>query len=118
VSKNPCLFTLLMTGNHCTSMKSSAKSSCSSCRSSASTSSKHSIKRVNQDAIIRPLKRAKHTLSNVSSPVISDVEDDPIEANEQSSVIESLDVIEVDSEGEELDRLEKELGMPALSLFF
>ena len=39
----------------------------------------HGIKHIKKgaSAIIRPLKWAKHALSNISSPAISDTEDDP-----------------------------------------
>ena len=57
-----------------------------------------------------PVKRAKHALSVVSSPVASDTEDT---AGDQASIktIESLAVIEVRSDGEEPIDLEEELGM-------
>src|SRR5882724_3897901 len=76
----------------CHSTKSSAMSSCSSPHSTTSSASlssdaryhaktidhgiKHGIKHVKNhaNAIVPPLKQAKHALSVVSSPVISDTE--------------------------------------------
>lgn len=105
------------------STKSSTKSSRSSLRSTVSASSisttvrsgaksvKHGIKsgvkriKKSADALIRPLKRAKHALSNVSTPAVSDAED---QASSQTD--ESPEVIEVCSEDEGMDKLKKELG--------
>jgi len=103
------------------STKSSAKSSRSSLHSrtssisSAATSSAKAIgqgiKRIKKGtgAIVRPLKRAKHALSNVSSPVISDVEDPTTDDQASIKTNGLLEVIAVGSD-EELDDLEKELG--------
>ena len=57
-----------------------------------------------------PIKRAKHALSVVSSPVVSDTEDT---AGDQASIktVESPAGIEVTSDGEEPVDLEEELGM-------
>ena len=57
-----------------------------------------------------PVKRAKHVLSVVSSPVASDTEDT---VGDQASIktVKSLVVIEVTSDGEEPVDLEEELGM-------
>jgi hypothetical protein len=105
--------------------KSSKKSSSSSIRSTTPSVSSTAIssakavgrglKRIKNGAskIIRPLKRAKHALSTVSSPAISDAEDDPASINTN----ETPEVIEVGSDGEELDDLEKELGKSLFILF-
>ena len=57
-----------------------------------------------------PIKRAKHALSVVSSPVVSDTEDT---AGDQVSIktVKSPVGIEVTSDGEEPVDLEEELGM-------
>ena len=103
-------------------MKSSAKSSRSSLHSTTSSVSGAArssakaiglgIKRIKQGAIaaVRPLKRTKHALSNVSSPVISGAEDDTT-TDEQASIKtnELPDVIAVDSDGESKD-LDDDLG--------
>jgi len=109
-------------------MKSSAMSSCSSPHSTTSSASLSSVARSHArtidcgikcgikhvknhaNAIAPPLKWAKHSLSVVSSPVISDTEDP---AGDQSSIqtIKLPEVIEVGSDGEELVNLEKELGL-------
>ncbi|KAM6492471.1 hypothetical protein JOM56_012195 [Amanita muscaria] len=55
--------------------------------------------------------QTKHALSNVSSSAINDARDEsdnPTVSEKQGS--EFLDVIDVDSEGEELDILEKQLA--------
>lgn len=108
------------------STKSSTKSSCSSLHSKTSSVSsaarssakaiRRGIKRIKKGAntIVRPLKRAKHALSNVStvsSSVISGEEDDGPATNDEASMKsnESPEVIAVGSD-EELDDLEKELG--------
>jgi hypothetical protein len=62
------------------------------------------------NAITCPLKWAKHALSNVSSPIISDAED-PIGDEASVKANESPEVIDVKSDSEEMDDLEKELGM-------
>jgi hypothetical protein len=117
------------------STKSSAKSSHSSLRSTLSTSSisstvrsgakavKRGVKRVKKgaSAIIRPFKHSKHALSNVSTPAVSDVKDGPAVDEEQGSVksYASSEVIEVDSDSEELnnlENLEKELGAHSFHL--
>src|SRR5882724_2823355 len=107
------------------SMQSSAILSCSSPHSTTSLSSvarshartidhgiKCGIKHVKNhaNAIAPPLKWAKHALSVVSSPVISDTEDP---ARDQSSIqtIKLPEVIEVGSDGEDPVNLEKELGL-------
>ncbi|KAF8502338.1 hypothetical protein F5888DRAFT_1871875 [Russula emetica] len=105
-----------------THLKSSAKSSHSSLHShtssisSAATSSAKAIgqgiKRIKKGtgAIVRPLKRAKHALSNVSSPVISDAEDPTTDDQASIKTNGLLEVIAVGSD-EELDDLEKELAV-------
>jgi hypothetical protein len=111
------------------SVQSQARSSRSSLQSSLSTSSLASAvrngakaiksktkglkKRVGA-AIARPLKRAKHALSNVSSPVNSGAEDEEASVGDRGSVNTNRsipDVIEVGSDGEEVNDLEKELGI-------
>jgi len=75
------------------------------------------VKRIKEGAstIARPLKRAKHALSKVSSPVTSDEDDSPATSVNSQGLPE---IIEVDSDGEELDDLEKLLGTSiSLSLF-
>jgi hypothetical protein len=106
--------TVLMTLNL---RKSSAMSSCSSLQSTSPSASSavkphttavgHGIKRNKKgaSALVRPLKRAKHALSSVSSPVGSDNEGTT--TDDQSSI----KVITILSDGEELGDLEKELGM-------
>ena len=117
------------------STKSSAKSR-SSIRSTLSTSSisstvqsgakavKRGVKRVKKgaSAIIRPFKRSKHALSNVSTPAASDAEDGPTVDKGQGSVksYASSQVIDVDSDPEELnnlENLEKELGAHSFHSF-
>jgi hypothetical protein len=105
------------------STKSSALSSHSSFRSaspSVSSAAKSSAKAVEcgtkrsrrgAKAIVRPLKRAKHALSKVSS-IIGDDEDDPSSTEDEGSI----KAIDVKSDGEELNDLEKELGMSSLLL--
>lgn len=125
-----CILLILM------STKSSAKSSHSSLRSTLSTSSisstvrsgakavKRGVKRIKKgaSAVIRPFKRSKHALSNVSTPAVSDAEDGPAADEEQGSVksYASSEVIEVDSDSEGLnnENLEKELGAHSFHLFF
>lgn len=108
-------------------IKSSAKSSRTSLQSTSSSVSNaakssakaigRGLKRIKKgaNAIVRPLKRAKHALSNVSSPAISEQEDEPA-AEDRSSLHtnDSPEVIDLGSD-EEPDDLEKELG---LSKFF
>ena len=109
------------------SMKSFAKSSRSSLHSttssvfSAARSSakaiRAGIKRIGSSAnkLVQPLKQAKHALSNVSSPIISNTEDNPATDDRASiKTNELLDAIMAGSE-DELDDLEKNLS---LSLFF
>jgi len=115
-------FTLLMPRSLTqSSMKSSTKSSCSSLRSAVSTSSlskavrsgakaiERGVKRIKKgaSAIARPLKRAKHMLSNVSSPIASDEDGSPTAS---VNIQELPEVININSDGEELDDLKKELG--------
>jgi hypothetical protein len=64
------------------------------------------------DALIWPLKHAKHVLLNVLTPVVSDAEN---QATSQTD--ESLEVIEVCSEDEGMDKLKKELGTPTCNSF-
>ncbi len=108
-------------------MKSSVKLSRSSLHSTTSSVSGAArssakaiglgIKRIKQGAIaaVQPLKWTRHALSNVSSSVISDAEDDTT-TNEQASIktYELLDVIVVDSDGEGQD-LDDELGLSCYS---
>lgn len=103
---------------HSSTAKSSARSSRSSLQSVVSTSSLpkaigRGIKRIKKgaSAITRPLKRAKHVLSNVSSPAVSDAENDPAAGEDQESMKtdELVEVIDLDSDSE-LNDLEKELG--------
>jgi len=63
-------------------------------------------------AIARPLKRAKHALSNVSSPADSDAENGLAGDEDQDSLntADLPEVFEVDSDSDELDDLEKELA--------
>ena len=70
------------------------------------------------NTIVRPRKRAKRALSNISTPVISDAEDDPA-TDDQASIKtgESIEVIEVRS-NKELDDLEKILGPAAFYISF
>ncbi len=103
-------------------MKSSAKSSHSSLHSTTSSVSGAArssakaiglgIKHIKQGAIaaVQPLKQTRHALSNVSSPVISDAEDDTT-TNKQASIktYELPDVIAIDSDGEG-QNLDNELG--------
>jgi hypothetical protein len=106
------------------STKSSAKSSCSSLQSKTSSVSSaaksrakaigRGTKRIKNDAntVVRPPKRAKHALSNVSSPVISEIsdsEDDPTDYQPSIKTNTSLEVTEIVSD-EEHDDHEKELG--------
>jgi hypothetical protein len=72
---------------------------------------RHGIKRIKETpgTVTRPAKRAKHALSNVSTPVVSDDENPASEASEDEAP--STKVIDVLSDGEELDDLQKELGM-------
>ena len=110
------------------SVQSQAKSSRSSLQSSISTSSlasavrtgakaikgktKNLKKRVGA-AIAWPFKRAKHALSNVSTPVNSDAEDEEASASDWGSIKtneSTPDVIEVNSDGEEVNELARELG--------
>ena len=115
--------------------KSSAKSSHSSLQSAVSASSLskairssakvigRGVKRVKKgaSAITRPIKWAKHALSNVSSPVDSDAESGPAGDDDQDSLntteLPEVEIIEVDSDGDELETLEKELGMSPCFLF-
>jgi hypothetical protein len=106
--------------------QSSAKSSHSSLQSAVSTSSLskavrssarvigRGVKRIKKgaSAITRPLKRAKHALSNVSSPVVSDAENGPSGDEDQDSLntTELPEAFEIESDGDELENLEKELG--------
>ena len=106
--------------------KSSAKSSRSSLQSAASASSLskavrssakvigRGVKRIKKgaSAIARPLKRAKHALSNVSSPVDSEAEHSLASDRDQDSLntADLPEVFEVDSDGDEVNDLEKELG--------
>lgn len=108
------------------SAKSSAKSSRSSIRSTSPISSttksgtkavNRGVKRIKKQAenLVRPLKRAKHALSNVSTPVVSDLEDDPTATQDNASVVTdgSPEVIAVDSDDEDsMNALKEELGMP------
>ena len=106
--------------------KSSAKSSYSSLQSISSSSIssaarsstkaigcgiKQGIKHIKKgaNAITRPLKRAKHALSNVLSLIISDAED-PIRDEASVKANKLPEVIDLKSDSEELDDLEKELG--------
>ena len=135
VCRFPSLFfTFLMPQSWKT--QSSAKSSRSSLQSAVSTSSLskavrssakavgHGVKRIKKgaSAVIRPFKRSKHALSNVSTPAVSDAEDGPAADEEQGSVksYASSEVIEVDSDSEGLnnENLEKELGAHSFHLFF
>ena len=101
------------------SMKSFAKSSRSSLHSTTSSVSSAArsstkaigagIKRIKSgtNKLVRPLKRAKHALSNVSSPIISNTEDNPATDDRASiKTNELLDAIMAGSE-DELDDLEK-----------
>jgi len=115
------------------STKSSAKSSCSSLQSSVLTSSisskvrsgakaiKHSVKHIKKgaNALIQPLKCAKHVLSNILTLVITDVEDDPTVADDQATVVSSKspEVIEVGSDDKDLEALKEKLSMPACHSF-
>ena len=104
------------------STKSSTKSSRSSLQSAISTSSlskavrsgakaiERGVKHIKKgaSAIAHPLKRAKHTLLNVSSPVGSDADHSPTASVNTQELPE---VIDIDSDGEELGDLEKELGV-------
>jgi hypothetical protein len=62
-------------------------------------------------AIVRPLKRAKHALSKVSS-IVDDDEDDLSNTEDEGSI----KAIDIKSDGEKLNDLEKELGMSSLPL--
>src|ERR1700733_8079496 len=118
----PCLLTQYST-------KSSTKSSCSSLQSAVSISSLskavrsgakaigRGVKRIKKgaSAIARPLKRAKHTLSNVSSPIASDKDGSPTAS---VNIQELPEVININSDGEELDDLEKERGGGFFFFFF
>ena len=110
------------------SVKSSAKSSHSSLRSTTSISStinsgakavKRGVKRIKKHAenIVRPLKRTKHALSNVSTPVLSDAEDDPTSTQDNASIMtnETPTVIEInsDDDSEDMVALKEELGTPS-----
>ena len=68
------------------------------------------------NAITPPIKWARHALSVVSSPVITDTEDT---AGDQASIktVESPAVIKVESDDEEPIDLEKELGMSSSYAF-
>jgi len=110
------------------SIQSQAKSSRSSLQSSISTPSLTSVVRTGAKAIkgktkglnkhvgaviARPLKRPKHALSNVSTPVVSDAEDQEASASDRGSIDtdkSTPEVVEVDSDGEEVDDLKRELG--------
>ncbi len=112
--------------SHC-SMKSFMKSSCSSLYSTTSSVSDVArssakaiglgIKHIKQGTIaaVQPLKQTRHALSNVSSPVISNAEDDTT-TDEQASIktYELPDVIAVDLDGEGQD-LDDELGSSCYS---
>ena len=105
------------------SSRSSVQSTTSSISSVAKSSAKaigRGIKRIKKGAnkIVRPLKQAKHALSNVSSPAISGAEDDPATDDQASTKTnDSPEVIKVGSD-EELDDLEKELGPSTFYSFF
>jgi len=84
---------------------------------------KHGIKHIKKgaDALIQPLKCAKHALSNVSTPVISDVKDDPTAADDQATVMSSKlpEVINLGSDDEDpMEALKEQLGMPTCCSFF
>jgi hypothetical protein len=85
---------------------------------SGARSVKHSIKssvkciKKHVDALIQTLKCAKHVLSNVLTPVVSDAED---QATSQTG--ELPEVIEVCSEDKRMDKLKKELGTPTCNSF-
>ena len=117
-------FTLLMP--HSSIMKSSAKSSHSSLQSAVSTSSlskavkssakaiRCGVKRIKKGTsiIIHPLKQAKHALSTVSSPVAGNEGNNPSDGDQDTpNSREMLEVIDVDSDAEDLEKYEKELGM-------
>lgn len=101
----------------CNSTKSSAKSSRSSLRSTSSSTratgrrTKNAKRVASASTVDRPLKRSKHALSQVSSPVPSDDEGADRATEDQASVKTNdlLDITRVESE-EELDDLEKDLG--------
>ncbi len=69
------------------------------------------IKRIKKsaNALVRPFKRAKHALSNVSTPVVSDGEDDSVRTEDQATD----EVIEVSSDGEGQEKLKEDLGVPS-----
>jgi hypothetical protein len=131
VRRFPSLFfTFLMPQSWKT--QSSAKSSHSSLQSAVSTSSPSNAVRSSAKAIGRgikhikkgassvahPLKRVKQALSNVSSPAMSDEGSDATPSGDEDSVDTRPDVIEIDSGGEETDKLKKDLGKPKLLYYF
>jgi len=66
------------------------------------------------NVLIQPLKRAKHALLNISTPAISDAEDDPATAEDHAT---ALSVIDLSSDDEHLEALMKQLGMPTYCFF-
>jgi hypothetical protein len=101
-------------------IKSSSHSSLQSTASATSVSGTnaidHGVKRFKDaadiTAIPRPLKRSKPALSGLSSPAISDLDDDPTVAEDLvSNKTCTSEVIEIDSDR---DELEKELGKCSL----
>jgi hypothetical protein len=103
-----------------TSMKTSLLKSAASTTSLSSavrSGSKRDTKRngTSVDTLVRPLKRPKHALSNVSLSAVSDVDDVTTAAEEWASTktSESQDIINVDSDIGADDDLENELGMCA-----
>ena len=114
------------------STKTSAKSSHSLLQSSISTSSisstvksgakaiKHGIKRGikclknSANVLVWPLKHAKHALSNVSTPAISNAEDDPATAEDHAT---APSIIDLSSYDEHLEALMEQLSMPTYCFF-
>ena len=109
-------------------MKTSVKSSRSSLQSSISTSSisstvksgakaiKRGIKRLKNGAIVLiwPLKCAKHALSNISTPAISNAEDDPTTAEDHAT---APSIIDLSSDDEDLEALTEQLSTPTYCFF-
>ena len=123
VSQIPSLsFTLLMP--HSLITNSSAKSLHSSPQSTVSTSSlskaiRCGVKHIKKgaSAITHPLKWAKHVLSTIFSPVVSDQGDINGDQDSMNSQ-EVLEVININSDGKDSNKLERELGThTSLSLF-
>ena len=89
--------------------------------SSASLSMvKRGVKCIKKPVNAQPLKHVKHVplTQKVSTPVLSGAEDDPTTVQDCDSIMtDETEVIEVDSDIEEQDVLEQELGT-FMFLFF